>query len=115
MAAQTAITALRSMLDTGAVTVAWEAALRALAWQGPAVWLHGDLHATNLLARHGPLSAVIDFGTLGAGAPACDLTAAWTHLSAETREVFRAALPADDATLACGRGWALSRADRPPC
>ncbi len=33
---------------------------------------------------------------------------AWTYLSAETRDVFRAALPVDDATWARGRGWALS-------
>ena len=34
--------------------------------------------------------------------------AAWTYLSADTRGVFRAALPVDDATWARGRGWALS-------
>ena len=33
---------------------------------------------------------------------------AWTLFSAETRDVFRAALPVDDATWARGRGWALS-------
>ena len=33
---------------------------------------------------------------------------AWNLLSAETRDVFRAALTVDDATWARGRGWALS-------
>jgi len=33
---------------------------------------------------------------------------AWTYLSAETREAFRATLQVDDATWARGRGWALS-------
>jgi aminoglycoside phosphotransferase (APT) family kinase protein len=33
---------------------------------------------------------------------------AWNLLPAETRGVFRAALPVDDATWARGRGWALS-------
>jgi len=42
------------------------------------------------------------------GDPACDLQVAWNLLSAETRDVFRAALPVDDATWARGRGWALS-------
>ncbi len=42
------------------------------------------------------------------GDPACDVMVAWTFLSAETREVFRAAVQADDATWARGRGWALS-------
>ncbi len=103
-----AIAALHGMLDTAAVTAAWEAALRAPAWQGPAVWLHGDLLATNLLARWGRLCAVIDFGCLGLGDPACDVMTAWMYLSAATRDAFRAALPVDEATWARGRGWALS-------
>ena len=103
-----AIAALRGTLDTDAVTAAWEAALRAPAWRGPPVWIHGDLQSGNLLAQRGRLSAVIDFGCLGVGDPACDLMVAWTLFSAETRDVFRAALPVDDATWARGRGWALS-------
>jgi len=72
------------------------------------VWLHGDLQAGNLLAVDGRLSAVIDFGCLGVGDPACDVAAAWTYLSADSRNAFRAALPVDDATWARARGWALS-------
>jgi aminoglycoside phosphotransferase (APT) family kinase protein len=103
-----AIASLHGMLDAGAVTTAWEAALAAPTWQGPPVWIHGDLQAGNLLARQGRLSAVIDFGCLGVGDPACDLQVAWNFLSAETRDVFRAALQVDAATWARGRGWALS-------
>jgi aminoglycoside phosphotransferase (APT) family kinase protein len=103
-----AIADLHGVLDVEAVTSAWEAALQEPAWQGPAVWVHGDLHAANLLAHHGRLSAVIDFGCLGVGDPACDSMVAWMYLSAETRDVFRAALAVDDATWARGRGWALS-------
>jgi aminoglycoside phosphotransferase (APT) family kinase protein len=103
-----AIATLRGTLDADAVTTAWEAALQATAWPGPPVWIHGDLQAGNLLVRRGRLSAVIDFGCLGVGDPACDLAVAWNFLSAETRDVFRAALPVDDATWARGRGWALS-------
>jgi aminoglycoside phosphotransferase (APT) family kinase protein len=33
---------------------------------------------------------------------------AWTYLSSQTRDAFRAALPVDEATWARGRGWALS-------
>jgi aminoglycoside phosphotransferase (APT) family kinase protein len=53
------------------------------------------------------LSAVIDFGCSGVGDPACDVTIAWTLLSGESREAFRAALLVDTATWARGRGWAL--------
>lgn len=103
-----AIASLHGAIDVGAVTAAWDGALEAPAWDGPPVWIHGDLQTGNLLAVQGRLSAVIDFGCLGVGDPACDLTVAWTLLSGETRDTFRAALPVDDATWARGRGWALS-------
>jgi aminoglycoside phosphotransferase (APT) family kinase protein len=103
-----AIKSLPNTFDAAAVTAAWEAALDAPVWQGMDVWLHGDLHAANLLAQHGRLCAVIDFGCMGVGDPACDVMVAWTYLSAQTRDAFRAALPVDDATWARGRGWALS-------
>jgi aminoglycoside phosphotransferase (APT) family kinase protein len=103
-----AIASLDSMLDTGVVTAAWDATLQAPAWHGPPVWIHGDLSPLNLLVERGRLSAVIDFGCLGVGDPACDLQVAWNLFSAQTRDAFRAALPVDDATWARGRGWALS-------
>ncbi|MEX2046948.1 MAG: aminoglycoside phosphotransferase family protein [Chloroflexota bacterium] len=107
-ATRTAIAALHGIVDTDAATATWEAALRAPAWSGAAVWLHGDLNAGNLLALRGRLSGVIDFGALAVGDPACDVMVAWTFLNAATRDVLRAALPVDDATWARGRGWALS-------
>lgn len=103
-----ALAALHGVLDTDAATAAWEAALRAPVWQGPPVWVHGDLQSGNLLAVQGRLTAVIDFGLLGVGDPACDLIVAWNLFSADTRGVYRAALQVDDATWARGRGWALS-------
>lgn len=102
------IAALRGMVDTDAVTAVWEAALTAPAWEGPPVWIHGDLAAGNLLAVQGRLSAVIDFGTPAVGDPAVDLLSAWLFLPAGARNVFRAALDVDDATWARGRGWALA-------
>jgi aminoglycoside phosphotransferase (APT) family kinase protein len=103
-----AIATLRDTLDAGVATAVWEAALQSPAWADPPVWIHGDLQPGNLLIQHGRLSAVIDFGCLGVGDPACDLIAAWSFLSSETRQIFRAALPVDDGMWARGRGWALS-------
>ena len=103
-----AIASLHGVVDTDAVTFRWEEALRAPEWAGPGVWLHGDLNEGNLLVRHGRLCAVIDFGAMAVGDPACDLMVAWTLLTAESRDVFRAALPFDDATWERARGWALS-------
>ncbi|GAB2823557.1 aminoglycoside phosphotransferase family protein [Actinoallomurus bryophytorum] len=102
------IGALEGLVDTGAVTAVWEAALAAPAWDGPPVWIHGDPAPANMLMRDGRLSAVIDFGTMAVGDPACDLIVAWAFLTAETRDVFRAALPVDDATWARGRAWGLT-------
>jgi aminoglycoside phosphotransferase (APT) family kinase protein len=95
-------------LDADVATAVWDEALAAPAWHGPPVWIHGDLFPGNLLARQGRLTAVIDFGLLGLGDPACDMLPAWTSLTAETRAVFRAESGVDDATWARGRGWALS-------
>ncbi|MCC9075102.1 aminoglycoside phosphotransferase family protein [Litorilinea aerophila] len=103
-----AIAALDGAFDADAVTAAWEAALRVPVWDGPPVWIHGDLQGGNLLVQDGQLCAVIDFGCLGVGDPACDLQVAWNFFAAEARAVFRASLAVDEATWARGRGWALS-------
>jgi aminoglycoside phosphotransferase (APT) family kinase protein len=74
------------------------------------VWLHGDIASGNLLVEDGRVSAVIDWGALGVGDPACDLIVAWEMFDAAGREALRARLGVDDATWARGRGWALSTA-----
>jgi aminoglycoside phosphotransferase (APT) family kinase protein len=102
-----AIADLEGTLDTGAAMAAWEAALRVPDWRGPPMWLHGDLLSQNLLAVDGRLSAVIDWGGVGIGDPACDAAPAWTYLPAASRPLFRSALQVDDPTWARGRGWAL--------
>jgi len=103
-----AIVAQRGMIDVHAATAVWEEALGAPVWHGPPVWVHGDLLPGNLLVERGRLIAVIDFGGLGLGDPACDLMVAWGLFSGESRDVFRAALSVDDATWTRGRGHALS-------
>jgi aminoglycoside phosphotransferase (APT) family kinase protein len=108
-ATRTAIASLRQ-LDAAALTAAWEHAIGAATWDRRPVWLHGDLDAQNLLAVNGRLSAVIDFGTLSVGDPACDVAVAWKMLPADAREVFRSELSVDEATWARGRGWVLSQA-----
>ena len=105
-----AVAVLRGDLDAHAVTVAWERALEAPVWQGTPVWIHGDLDSRNLLVREGRLSAVIDFGCLGVGDPACDVMVAWKLLPAHVRDVFRATLSIDETTWERARGWVLSQA-----
>jgi aminoglycoside phosphotransferase (APT) family kinase protein len=109
-ATRAGIAALGDMIDAAAVTTAWQAALVAPEWDGPPVWIHGDLDARNLLVRGGQITGVLDWGSVCVGDPACDVKLAWAVLDAETRPVFRELLGIDDATWARGRGWALSQA-----
>jgi aminoglycoside phosphotransferase (APT) family kinase protein len=101
---------LRDEIDVQAATTVWEAAVRAPRAQGPPVWVHGDLDRRNLLTRQGRLAAVVDFGCLGVGDPACDVAVAWKVLSPETRNRFRSALSVDEATWTRACGWAVSQA-----
>jgi aminoglycoside phosphotransferase (APT) family kinase protein len=104
-----ALALLDGKIDTAIANEIWETALRTQ-WQGPPVWVHGDVAAGNLLVKDGRLHAVIDFGCSAVGDPSCDLVIAWTFLSGESRAAFRSALPLDAPTWARGRGWALWKA-----
>ena len=97
-------------VDIAGVTREWEAALAAEVYAGEPCWIHGDMGPLNLVGRDGELVAVIDFGCLGVGDPACDLQVAWSLLTRESRTVFRESLGVDDAAWERGRGWALSAA-----
>jgi aminoglycoside phosphotransferase (APT) family kinase protein len=96
-------------VDAGGAAKVWDAAL-ASNWELPPVWVHGDVTGSNLLVGNGALHAVIDFGGLAAGDPACDLVMAWTFFTGESAAAFRRGLRLDEQTWARGRGWALWKA-----
>lgn len=104
-----ALAALKGRIDVDTATAVWEQAL-STTWNRPPVWIHGDVSLGNLLVQDGRLCAVIDFGNLGIGDPACDLAMAWTLFRGESRGTFRAGLSLDAATWARGRGWVLWKA-----
>ena len=106
---RSAIQLLAREIDTQAAIEVWNAAL-VTSWDRPPIWVHGDVAPSNLLVREGSLRAVIDFGCIGIGDPACDLVMAWTFFTEESRNVFRRQLPLDESTWARGRGWALWKA-----
>lgn len=105
-----AMVELDDRVDGSAVLRSWEQSLAAPAWDGEEVWVHGDLLPGNLLVVNGRLSAVIDFGGLNVGDPACDLQPAWNVFSDSSRRTFLAELRVDPAARLRGRGWALSQA-----
>ncbi|MGC5020573.1 aminoglycoside phosphotransferase family protein [Micromonospora sp. DT47] len=101
---------LGDRIDGQAALRSWQESLDAPAWDGPDVWLHGDLLPGNLLVVDGRLSAVIDFGGLNVGDPACDLQPAWNVFAGDSRRRFRTELDVDEASWLRGRGWALCQA-----
>ncbi len=105
-----AIAQSEGLIDTAAVTEAWETDLNAPVWDRPPVWLHGDLDPGNMLAVDGRLTAVIDWGGLGVGDPATELQPAWNLFRGDSRDAYRKALAFDDSTWRRGRGFALSTA-----
>ena len=102
-----AIARLGDRIDAKAALWSWQESLGTPAWQGPHVWVHGDLLPGNLLVVNGRLSAIIDFGALQVGDPACDLQAAWNMFAGESRRCFLAEACADDAAWLRGRGTVL--------
>jgi aminoglycoside phosphotransferase (APT) family kinase protein len=107
---RTAIRSAGDVIDRAAALAAWDRALTGPAWEGTPVWIHTDLLRPNLLVAGGRLSAVIDFGGVGAGDPAADVIAAWSVFGADGRETFRRALEVDDDTWHRARGYALHQA-----
>jgi len=104
------IAELGDRIDCDAALRSWGESLNEPRWDGQEVWVHGDLLPGNLLVVDGRISAVIDFGALNVGDPACDLQAAWNVFAGESRTRYRAELQVDDASWLRGRGWALYQA-----
>lgn len=108
---ETTSSRLQSMdahFDTSALDSIWMEACESQVYQGPPLWLHGDLHPNNLIVRHRSLGGVIDFTDLTAGDPACDLMVGWTMFGAEAREnLFSVYGDVDPALLRRAKGWAI--------
>ena len=80
-------------------------------WDGPPLWVHGDLHTANVLVERGTVAAVIDFGDIAAGDPSVDLAIAWMLFEGDARDEFRRVagtdVAVDDAMWRRAEAWAL--------
>jgi len=103
------IAQLYNLIDVTTATAVWNTAIASV-WNELPVWAHGDVSPGNILVKDYQLCAVIDFGSMTIGDPACDLVIAWTFLQGESRQVFKKLMNLDDNTWARARGWALWKA-----
>lgn len=86
----------------------WHEALSAPVTQ-QSVWLHGDLHARNVLVNNGELVALIDWGDVTAGDAATDLASLWMLFTDDaSRNAALQEYGADAHLIARSKGWALS-------
>ncbi|CAM3472474.1 Aminoglycoside phosphotransferase domain-containing protein [Deinococcus saxicola] len=107
------IEASAELLDTatrGQIAALWDDAMQLPGWTDTPVWVHGDLHSSNLLWDSERLTTVLDFASLELSDPAVDLMAAWNALRAEGRRIYHEMLQPDDATWKRGRARALAKA-----
>lgn len=108
------IAKLAGIIDANKAISLWELAC-VTQWNKPPVWVHGDFAIGNILMLESKLSAVIDFGGIAVGDPACDLVIAWTYLSGEARDIFINEMDLDEDTWLRARAWALWKATYELC
>ena len=105
-----AIQGAAHLIDAGAALGVWEEALAAPRYEGPPVWVQGDLEG-NCLVRDGQLCGIVDWGSACQGDPAVDVQVVWSPLfTDESRTAFLHELEVDEATLARSRGAAINQA-----
>jgi aminoglycoside phosphotransferase (APT) family kinase protein len=75
----------------------------------PATWIHGDLHAHNVLVAHGRIVGVIDWGDMAQGDRATDLASVWMLFPERggREEAMAACRSVTHHTWQRARGWAL--------
>jgi aminoglycoside phosphotransferase (APT) family kinase protein len=99
---------LAEVIDLDRTLDVWRDLMATPTWHQAPVWLHGDLHPSNMLTHHGELSAIIDWGDLTAGDPATDLAIAWMLFDAPQRDLFHQLARVDTNTWRRAAGWALN-------
>jgi aminoglycoside phosphotransferase (APT) family kinase protein len=96
----------RALIPPAAMEL-WRLALEA-PMDMPSGWLHGDLHARNVLVLEGRLRAVIDWGDMCVGDPATDLAGVWMLLaSPAARAQALSTYGVSPETMRRAQGWAF--------
>lgn len=103
---QEALPKIKNLKKRDHATSLWKDAVSSK-WQERSVWVHGDLATGNILVRNGKLAAIIDFGCMAVGDPACDLVIAWHLFDKTSRATFCNTVTLDKSTWLRAMGWAL--------
>jgi aminoglycoside phosphotransferase (APT) family kinase protein len=74
-----------------------------------AKWLHGDLHARNILVENSVITGIIDWGDMTSGDIATDLASIWMLFSNQNarRQAIAEYGNVSNATLQRAKGWAI--------
>ncbi|MCE7999404.1 MAG: aminoglycoside phosphotransferase family protein [Rhodobiaceae bacterium] len=102
----------RLLEDTDAINPqiyqAWAEGLAAPEDARP-TWLHGDLHARNVLVKEGQIAAIVDWGDITSGDRATDLAAIWMLLENQNARQTAIQNYGDDdpALWARAKAWAV--------
>ena len=98
------------LIDTAAAREVWDRAVAAPPYDGPPIWVQGDLEG-NCVVLEGSLTGIVDWGSACVGDPAVDVQVVWSPLFTQpSRHAFLEALEVDEATLARSRGAAIHQA-----
>jgi len=100
--------AVKTTLITPEIKMAWQQALNAPIDSSPC-WIHGDLHARNVLVHDGEISGVIDWGDMTSGDRATDLAAIWMLFAdpVARRDAIDHYADISNAMLQRSLGWAI--------
>jgi aminoglycoside phosphotransferase (APT) family kinase protein len=98
----------KTNLITPKIRCIWNQALNAPI-DVKATWIHGDLHARNVLVENGAITGIIDWGDMTVGDRATDLAAIWMLFA--NRHVRQQVIinygNISESTLQRARGWAV--------
>ena len=103
------ISQLADEIDAPRITAVWDELCATPVYDGPPLWIHGDLHPANVVVRDGVITAVVDFGDISAGDRAVDLAGGIMLFEGAALATFRlsAAAEDDDDLWRRAYGWAL--------